>query len=157
MSGEFWRQVHVLRNRFFRRHSTAILQPNDTIQPDLPSTLAQLEAEFEVAQGDPESNWDFLWNVPGEDVRERGLFKLPISESVRVSRQVESLDDKDAMAEIAIKVTSGFKDSCAHVDSLISDDARNTRRSVQRGHRPKSPRSVWRLSHLHRSGSHGET
>lgn len=51
-----------------------------------------------------EPKWDFLWNVLGDDVRERGFLGESITEGARSSSQLRTLDEMDALTEAAIKV-----------------------------------------------------
>ncbi|KAG8957280.1 hypothetical protein FRC03_010296 [Tulasnella sp. 419] len=75
--------------------------------PELPARMSDLESLFSIISRPIEPQWDFMWNVSGEEQRERAMVKEPL-----VSRSDVPYDDdgKDAttervkVAEAAIKM-----------------------------------------------------
>ncbi|KAG9026312.1 hypothetical protein FRB95_009009 [Tulasnella sp. JGI-2019a] len=72
---------------------------------ELPATVELLDCRFDVVSEKREPRWDFLWNVLGDDVRERTLLGESITEGIHPAPGFRPLDEMDALTEAAIKMT----------------------------------------------------
>ncbi|KAG8858551.1 hypothetical protein FRB96_005223 [Tulasnella sp. 330] len=80
-------------------------QPRRGAQLALPASVDTLLDQFDLVLEKREFKWDFMWNVLGDDVRERSLLGESITEGMCSLPQVHTLDEMGAFTEAAIKMT----------------------------------------------------
>lgn len=81
-------------------------------QVELPDSVIAVHVHFDGVSARQEPKWDFLWDVIGDEIREKTFLGESLSEGVKLPLETDELEDQDALTEATIKVSMIIPDRC---------------------------------------------